>query len=79
MLMSSEKEEDPDVIPEDSSLLTLRYAVTVLSSTLVWGGVENQHRSTAGCLFPLQAVVHFLEHRKNTVRAETPAYCGVIG
>ncbi|KAF4802922.1 snRNA-activating protein complex subunit 3 [Turdus rufiventris] len=31
MLMSSEKEEDPDVIPEDSSLLTLRYAVTVLS------------------------------------------------
>lgn len=29
--MPSEKEEDPDVIPEDSSLLTLRYAVAVLS------------------------------------------------
>lgn len=25
MLMSSDKEEDPEVIPEDSSLLTLRY------------------------------------------------------
>lgn len=60
MLMSSEKEEDPDVIPEDSNLLTLRYAVTVLS-WYPYLGVENHLR--AGCLFPLQAMVYFLKHR----------------
>lgn len=45
--MSSEKEEDPDVIPEDSSLLTLRYAVTVLSQypCLGWGGKSAQKYS----------------------------------
>lgn len=31
MLMSSDKEEDPDVIPEDSSLLTLQYVIMVHS------------------------------------------------
>lgn len=65
--MSCEKEEDPDVIPEDSSLLTLRYAVTVLSQYPCLGGVGNQHGSMAGCLFPLQA-----PYRK-TIRAGTPA------
>lgn len=29
MLIASDVEKDPDVIPEDSSLLTLRYVLTV--------------------------------------------------
>lgn len=48
MLMSSDKEKDPDVIPEDSSLLTLRYVVTVHSQypDMGWSGKQAQKQAT---------------------------------
>jgi len=44
MLISSDKEKDPDVIPEDSSLLTLRYVITVYSQypDTGWGGKQAE-------------------------------------
>lgn len=60
-LMSSDKEKDPDVIPEDSSLLTLRYVVTVHSQypDTGWGGKQAQKHGWL--LFPFQAMVYFLK------------------
>ena len=73
--MPSDKEEDPDVIPEDSSLLTLRYVVTV-HSVYPGMGWAVKHAQKHGWLlvhFPGNGVLSGTVSR-NTLKAETPAY-----
>lgn len=79
MLMSPDKEKDPDVIPEDSSLLTLRYVVTVHSQypDMGWGGKQEQKHGWLLGPFPGNGVPSEAVSR-NTVRAETPAYDRII-
>lgn len=77
-LMSSDKEKDPDVIPEDSSLLTLRYVVTVHSQYPDMGWGRKQAQWLAAVPFPGNGVLSETVSR-NTLRAETPAYNRIIG